>query len=122
MKNEIKLMRTYDFDSSVKGQRVLVDKLWPRGIKKEKLEPMVWEKEIAPSSDLRKWFHHEPERFEEFEEKYLKELEENKKATEFSEKINEALKNQDVILLYSAKDEEHNNAVVLKKWLEKQIN
>ena len=94
------------------GYRILVDRLWPRGIKKESID--YWAKETAPSAELRKWFGHVPERYEEFREKYLKELDGNPAGQE----LMELCEGQDVVLLYAARDEERNNAVILKEWLE----
>ena len=94
------------------GYRILVDRLWPRGVKKENIDCRA--KEIAPSDELRRWFGHVPERYEEFREKYLKELDGNPAA----QKLMELCAEQNVVLLYAARDEERNNAVVLKEWLE----
>ena len=93
------------------GYRVLVDRLWPRGIKKENAKVDLWAKQLAPSSELRKWFGHIPERFTEFKEKYIAELKANSDVAGILEEI----RRHDVVtLLYAAKDEEHNNAIVLK--------
>jgi Uncharacterized conserved protein len=100
------------------GFRVLVDRLWPRGMSKEKLFTDLWMKEVAPTDELRKWFAHEPERWEEFKKRYLMEL----NTPEAKEKLNEIKslekKNGTVTLLYGAKDEDHNQAVVLKQVLD----
>lgn len=96
------------------GYRVLVDRMWPRGIKKENAKIDLWAKQLAPSTELRKWFGHIPERFEEFSKKYCDELKANKDAVDIISKLREL---DTVTLLYSAKDVEHNNAVVLAEYL-----
>jgi uncharacterized protein YeaO (DUF488 family) len=108
----VKIRRIYDTPDKRDGKRVLVDRLWPRGIKKEDAAVDLWLREIAPSNELRKWFGHDPERWQEFRRRYRKELEE--KADMVRELRNEARKGT-VTLLYSAKDTEHNNAVVLRE-------
>jgi uncharacterized protein YeaO (DUF488 family) len=122
MKYELKPLRVYELGPDTKGCRILVDRLWPRGIRKEALEPFTWAKEIAPSNELRKWFRHDPDRFEEFTSKYLEELETSPHAEEFVTSVEEMLKDQDVLLLYASKDKVNNQASVLKKWLEGRIN
>lgn len=97
------------------GLRVLVDRLWPRGISKERADLDAWEKDLGPSADLRTWFGHRPERFEEFAARYRAELDDNPLA---AEKAREWSTTQErVTLLYSTKDTEHNQAVVLQSWL-----
>ena len=106
------------YDKSVSGGfRILVDRLWPRGIRKEDAGIDLWIKEIAPSNELRKWFGHDPERYDEFSARYRQELDASPAAEDFLELCREKLAGQDVILLYAAKDEEHNNAAVLREWL-----
>lgn len=122
MAHQISVLRVYEVNQDTEGYRILVDRLWPRGIKKEALEPFLWAKEIAPSNDLRKWFGHDPEKFEEFQARYRKELDSNPKAEAFVEEVKEALQSQDVLLLYAAKNEEQNQAVVLKDWLESKLS
>ncbi|MDD7362851.1 MAG: DUF488 family protein [Peptoniphilus sp.] len=119
---QIKMVRVYEFDPGMKGKRMLVDRLWPRGIKKETIEPFLWEKEITPTSDLRKWFNHDPERFEAFKEDYVKELEENPEADDFLKKVSDILKEEDLILLYAAKDKTYNHVVILKDWIEEKLD
>lgn len=121
MKYQIKLVRVYELEDSIMGARILVDKLWPRGISKQDLQPFYWVKEMTPSTDLRQWFDHKAERFPDFKEKYLKELEQNQSGEAFIKRITDLLDEQDVILLYGAKDPEINHAVILKEWLEKKI-
>lgn len=112
----IRCHRIYD-KPAAEGYRILVDKLWPRGIKKEDAVIDLWMKDIAPSNDLRKWFGHDPEKYDEFAAGYRKELDASPSAAEFAALCRDKLAAQDVILLYAAKDEEHNNAVVLREWL-----
>ena len=97
----------------------MVDRLWPRGIKKEKLQLAGWLKEVAPSDALRRWSHHDPARWEEFQRRYVAELEANPKAWE---PILQAARDGKVTLLFAAKDTEHNNAVALKAFLETKLN
>ena len=111
----LKLKRVYDDVSQQDGKRILVDGVWPRGIKKEDLEHNEWYKEIAPSSDLRKWFDHDPDKWEEFKKKYKKELKEQK---DLVDQIKKDSDGHNVTLLYAAKDEEHNQAVVIKEYIE----
>jgi uncharacterized protein YeaO (DUF488 family) len=107
----IKIKRIYEPATSDDGFRILVDRLWPRGLSKEKAKIDLWLKVIAPSDDLRKRFCHDPKKWEEFKSKYLKELEGKK---ELINRIKQIEKEKEIVtLLYSAKDEEHNNAVVL---------
>jgi uncharacterized protein YeaO (DUF488 family) len=107
----IKIKRIYEPAASDDGFRILVDRLWPRGLSKEKAKVDLWLKIIAPSDDLRKRFCHDPKKWEEFRSKYLKELESKK---ELLNRIKQIEKEREIVtLLYSAKDEEHNNAVVL---------
>ncbi|KYD11253.1 hypothetical protein B4102_2218 [Heyndrickxia sporothermodurans] len=113
----ITIKRVYKPVNEADGKRVLVDRLWPRGISKEKAEIDEWMKDIAPSNELRKWFNHDPEKFEEFSQKYKEELKEPEKKKEL-DKLIEMSDGNTVTLVYSAKDEEHNQAVVLKHYLE----
>lgn len=110
----IQLKRTYDPPANDDGRRVLVDRLWPRGIKKEALAADVWAKEVAPSTELRKWFGHQVERWDEFQRRYKAELDANPDAWE---PIRDASGSGTVTLLYSAHDTDHNQAVVLRDYL-----
>jgi uncharacterized protein YeaO (DUF488 family) len=110
----IKIKRIYDPASSGDGKRIYIDRLWPRGMKKEEVKIDEWLKEISPSDALRKWFGHDPSKYEEFKKRYLKELE---KHLESLERIRKEAKKETVTLLFSAKDVEHNNATVLKERL-----
>lgn len=113
----IKIKRIYDPASKDDGKRILVDRLWPRGVKKEKAEIDEWLKDIAPSDELRKWFSHDPSKWQEFKNRYRKELKDKDKSELFEELIKTARKGE-VTLLFSARDIVHNNAVVLKELLE----
>jgi len=113
----IKLKRVYDDPEDDDGKRYLVDRLWPRGIKKESLKMDAWLKEIAPSSDLRKWFHHDKTKWDEFADAYQGELEKN----EAWKPLVEEAKQGNVTLLYASRDRQHNHAVVLKDFLEKKM-
>lgn len=116
----IQIKRVYDSPRKSDGLRILVDRLWPRGIKKENLDFDEWPKELAPSSDLRKKFHSENLSYSDFKKEYKKEL---KKAEAYEKvlEIAKVAKRKNVTLLYGAKDTEQNNAVVLKELIEKEI-
>ncbi|WP_155287668.1 DUF488 domain-containing protein [Lacticaseibacillus zhaodongensis] len=114
-------VRIYDKEQPA-GFRILTDRLWPRGVSKVNAALDLWAKTIAPSSELRKWFNHEPERFPEFTTKYLAELQANPDAPAFVAQVKDQLQaGQDVLLLFGARDLEHNQAVVLKDWLQPQL-
>jgi uncharacterized protein YeaO (DUF488 family) len=113
---KVKLKRAYEPAAKEDGFRILVDRLWPRGISKEKAAIGLWLKDIAPSTELRKWFGHDPEKWSEFQKKYRAELKQNKEPLEILE---EHANKGPVTLIYAAKDEEHNEAQVLAKLLEK---
>lgn len=119
--SKIEVKRIYDSSDQSNGLRILVDRIWPRGIKKEDANLDEWLKEVAPSSELRKWFGHDPERFEGFEEKYIEELQNDQEKKSAFEKLCEKAKSNDITLLYAAKDEKHNQAVVLKKEIMRHI-
>lgn len=116
----ILIKRIYDKPDDKDGYRVLVDRLWPRGVSKDEAKLDDWAKEIAPSNELRKSFDHQPDKMTEFEKKYLDEIKANAEAAEFESGILEELNKHNVTLLYGAKDEENNNAVVLREWIEKK--
>ena len=104
------IKRVYEKPSDDDGFRILVDRLWPRGLTKEKAAVDLWLKEIAPTTELRKWFNHDPEKWMGFQKKYLQEINENKEALAIlKEKMNQGK----VTILYGAKDEQHNEARVL---------
>ncbi|PWN67449.1 DUF488 domain-containing protein [Chryseobacterium oncorhynchi] len=111
----IVLKRVYETSSLTDGYRVLVDRLWPRGLTKEKAMIDDWDKDLAPSSELRKWFHHDPELWNDFSEKYRKELDDNNLGKDF---LNRHKDQEKITLVYAAKDEEHCHPIVLKKYLE----
>ena len=113
---ELKIKRVYDAPSSDDGVRILVDRLWPRGLKKEDAHLDFWDKDIAPSNELREWFGHKPERFDEFSKKYMQEL---KAHEDRLKEIKDMLKTKNVTLVYAAKDTNDNHAVVLKKVIDK---
>jgi uncharacterized protein YeaO (DUF488 family) len=108
----VKIKRIYEPHSKDDGYRILIDRLWPRGIKKEVINK--WLKEVAPSTELRKWFNHEPEKWQEFLARYREEI---SKSPALEELKADNHKHKNVTLLYSAKDEEHNQAVALMKIL-----
>lgn len=125
----IDLIRTYDVKpgaekhDSVAAQLnsdnpavFLIDRVWPRGVAKTDLPHDRWPKAAAPTTDLRKWFNHDPDKFDEFTRRYRAELDDNHEDKDLAE-IVEAAKHRDIVLLYSAKDEQHNQAVVLRQWI-----
>ena len=112
----VKIKRAYLPAEKGDGTRVLVDRLWPRGLSKEKAKIDLWLKEIAPSTELRKWFGHDPEKWAEFQKRYKAELKTNKEAVA---ELKKALRADHVTLIYGARDEEHNDAVVLQDYLER---
>lgn len=118
---ELRLKRIYEAIEEQDGYRVLTDRLWPRGIAKAKAAIDLWEKTVAPSTELREWFGHIPERFPEFTERYLQELEDNSDATKFVELCQKQLEKSNVTLLYGAKDEVHNQAVVLQNFINQHL-
>lgn len=110
----INIKRVYESPDKKDGTRILVDRLWPRGLTKEKAKVDLWLKDIAPSAELRKWFGHDPEKWMEFKKRYRSELNEN--AASVSQ-LKEQIKKGTVTLVYGAKDEEHNDAFFLKEYL-----
>lgn len=117
----VNIKRIYEEASSDDGVRVLVDRVWPRGMSKEKAQLDHWMKEIGPSNELRKWFGHDPDKYEDFKKKYKEELENGDQQEELS-KLKELTKehNKELTLLFSAKDKTHNQARVLKEILDHQ--
>lgn len=109
----VSVKRVYERRSPTDGKRVLVDGLWPRGIKKGAQNVDVWMREVAPSTELRKWFAHDPAKWDEFRSRYRKELDENKRLAVLIDMI----KHETVTLVYAASDTEHNNAVALAEFL-----
>ncbi len=112
---EIKIARIYD-KNIPEGYRILVDGLWPRGIKKESID--YWARYFAPSKELREWYSHDPLKWETFIQKYREEILKNKDMENFIKLLKEKLQKMDVIFLYSSKEREKNNAVALKKILD----
>jgi uncharacterized protein YeaO (DUF488 family) len=112
----IRVRRVYDPPEPGDGARFLVERLWPRGMKKAELPMDGWLKEAAPSAALRRWFSHDPAKWDEFRRRYFAELEGK---GEDLQPLREAARHGSVTLLYSARDTEHNNAVALKEYLEK---
>lgn len=115
-KPHIQVRRVYDPPEADDGARVLVDRLWPRGVSKERAHLDLWLKDIAPSTALREWFNHDPAKWSAFEERYQAELSANPVAVA---QIMALIKQGPVTLLYGARDTEHNEAVVLAAWLDK---
>jgi uncharacterized protein YeaO (DUF488 family) len=114
MKPIIKIKRVYDEPAKGDGDRVLVDRLWPRGMTKEAAAIKEWAKELAPTTELREWFGHDTERWPEFQRRYTSELKKNEAVEAFREEYREA---KTLTLIYAAKDELHNHAIVLREYL-----
>ena len=115
----IYLKRVYDRPEATDGSRFLVERLWPRGMKKATLQMALWLKEVAPSDALRRWFGHDPAKWADFQRRYFAELGSKPEARQ---PIVEAMHRGNVTLLYSARDLEHNNAVALKRYLEQHLD
>lgn len=111
----IRIKRVYDPAASSDGLRMLVERLWPRGMKKEDAKLDAWLKDVAPSTELRKWFSHDPAKWSEFQLRYRAELDQHPEAWQ---PILDAAKKGKVTLLFSSHDAEHNNVVALQKYLE----
>ena len=118
MKLKLSLKRAYEPADSQDGERILVERLWPRGLAKEEAQLDGWLKEIAPSAELRKWYGHVVERWPEFQKRYDAELRAPEKQAALQDLITRARKGR-VTLIYAAKDTEHNSAVALKAFLER---
>ncbi|MES1196940.1 MAG: DUF488 domain-containing protein [Steroidobacter sp.] len=114
----IRIKRVYDPPDRADGMRILVDRLWPRGLRKEKAALSLWFKDVAPSPGLRKWFGHDPARWQEFSRRYRAELAANKVAID---QMRDFLKQGSVTLLYAAHDTEHNHAIVLAEYLRTHV-
>ena len=113
----IKLKRAYQKPSRDDGSRILVERLWPRGLTQERAAVDLWLKKVAPSPELRKWFGHDLDKWEQFQKRYRKELEEKEEAVQL---LKQKGKQGTVTLVYAARDEEHNSALALKRFLEGQ--
>lgn len=115
----IRIKRVYEAPDRTDGHRVLVDRLWPRGLSKESAHVDAWMKDLAPSDELRRWFGHDPERFAEFRRRYREELMEEPARTQLADLARRAAREK-ITLVFGAKDVEHNNAVVLSEELERR--
>ena len=113
----VKIKRAYDKISPDDGKRILVDRLWPRGIKKDEAKIDEWIKEIAPSNELRKWFAHDPSKWQEFKKRYREELKDQSNLIKI---LKHRAKKGNITLIFSARDTEHNNAVVLSELISKR--
>lgn len=118
----IQIKRAYDPRANDDGFRVLVDRVWPRGLSKTELHADVWAKDLAPSTALRKWFGHDPERWPEFRKRYEAELRESGARERIADVVDSAKGKRTITLVYGAKDTEHNQAVVLKKLFERALS
>jgi uncharacterized protein YeaO (DUF488 family) len=116
----IRIKRIYDDPKEDNSFRILVDRLWPRGLSKEKTRINLWQKDIAPSNTLRKWFGHDEKKWEEFKRKYFKELDKKSNSETVDEIIKMAKEHSSITLLYGAKEERFNNAAALKEYLEQK--
>lgn len=116
---KLRLKRAYEPPAPEDGVRILVDRLWPRGLSKEKAAVDHWMKDIAPSAELRKWFGHDPERWSEFRRRYREEL---RRHGALLDQIGDLAADSAITLVYSAHDEEHNDAVVLREALVKGLD
>ena len=116
---QLRTKRAYESPSPEDGYRVLVDRLWPRGLSKARADLDEWDKELAPSDELREWFGHEPSRWEEFQRRYFAEL--DAKPEQVQALAHKAAEGP-VTLIYSAQNEQYNNAVALKEYLEQRSN
>ena len=110
----IQVKRIYDLPSEDDGFRILVDRLWPRGVKREDARIDLWAKQVAPTSELRKWFGHDPKKFDEFKTRYVEELQANSASVS---SIFDSTKEQPITLLYAARDPTCNHAIVLRSFL-----
>lgn len=113
----IQIKRVYEPPGKSDGKRILVDRIWPRGLTKEQASIFIWMKKIAPSHELRKWFAHKPENYETFKQNYLQELQ-HAEARKLLDQIKEWSETDAVTLVYGAKDEKMNQAVILKEVIE----
>ena len=114
----LNVKRIYEVPKANDGARYLVERLWPRGMKKENLIMDAWLKQVAPTSELRRWFGHDPAKWDEFQRRYRAELDTNPGTWKL---LLEEARQGNVTLLYSARDTEHNNAIVLKAYLEERL-
>ena len=114
----IKTKRVYDKQEADDGFRILVDRIWPRGLKKNDIKLDLWQKDIAPSTSLRKWFNHDQRKWNEFKSRYYEELNDKQ---EIIKMLLEKAENGIITLLYSSKEEKYNNAIALKEFLDLKL-
>jgi uncharacterized protein YeaO (DUF488 family) len=114
----IKTKRTYDKHEAEDGFRILVDRIWPRGLKKTDFKMDLWQKDIAPSTSLRKWFNHDESKWNEFKNRYYQELQNKKESIGL---LLDKARKETITLLYSSKEEKYNNAIALKEYLEVKL-
>ena len=114
----ISFKRVYEKPGLKDGKRILVERLWPRGLKKDEAKIDEWLREVAPSTELRKWFGHDPAKWDEFKERYWKELD---KKNDIISKLAKERRENKVTFVFAAKDQQHNNAVALKEYIENQL-
>jgi uncharacterized protein YeaO (DUF488 family) len=119
--HDLVIKRIYEKAEPGDGYRILVDRIWPRGISKEEARLDFWARDMAPSADVRKAFGHDPAKMDVFSQQYLAELDQNPAAAEYLQIVADELGHGQVTLLYSAKDQKHNQAVVLIDWTEKKL-
>lgn len=119
MKPSIVIKRAYEAPSPKDGKRILIDRLWPRGLEKAEADFDEWAKELAPSSSLRRWYGHDPYLWPQFQKQYLAELKKNKSIEAF---LDSHQADKKITLLYAAKDTEHTHAIVLQHYLEQKYN
>lgn len=117
MDMSLRIRRVYEPPQDGDGKRILIDRLWPRGISKNDAQVDVWMKDVAPSAELRRWFGHDPKKWDEFRRRYQEELKRNAKAVE---ELKEQIGQSTATLLYGARDIEHNNAIVLMDFITKR--
>jgi len=115
----IRTKRIYEAPAQADGYRVLVDRVWPRGLRKDEVQLDAWLKVLAPSTELRKWFAHDPQKWSEFKRRYVAELKARDEAGEALSELGRRARRQRVTLLFAARDTEHNNAVALREYLQR---
>lgn len=114
----LNIKRIYDNPADDDGYRILVDRIWPRGVSKERAKLDRWAKtEVTPTTDLRKWFAHDPAKFDEFKARYIEQLDSRPEAARFADDVRNLLRNTNVTLLYAARDPRVNHVVILRDWL-----
>lgn len=121
MSGHVSYRRVYDEVSPSDGARVLVDRMWPRGVKKEALDLTEWLRDVAPSTELRQWYSHQPEKFAEFRRRYVMELKSPEHRTAVDH-LKEIARTGDVVLLTATRDVEHSQAAVLARWLNEKTD